>query len=93
MFLLEFLASGFVAAGFRIEWRTGPFEVVGGCGVLQRVGMLRRTVGGGIRAFRGGTGILDLELVLFWRRLALFRLFALLFFQAFGLCGLGLALD
>lgn len=66
MFLLYFLASGFVAASFRVEWRTGPFEVVGGCGVLQRVGMLRRAVGGGVGAFRGRTRILDLELILFW---------------------------
>lgn len=93
MFLLYFLASGFVAASFRVEWRTGSFKVVGGCGVFQRVGMLRRTVGGGVRPFRGRTGILDLELVLFWRRLALLRLFALFFFQAFGFRGLGLALN
>ena len=63
MFLLQLLARGFVAASFRVEWRTGPFQVVGGCRVLQRVGMLRRTVGGGVCASR----ILDLELVLFWR--------------------------
>ena len=66
MFLLYFLASGFIAASFRVEWRTGSFKVVRGCGVFQRVGMLRRTVGGGVRAFRGRTGILDFEFVLFW---------------------------
>ena len=93
MFLLQFLASGFVTASFRIEWRTGPFKVVGGCRVLERVGMLRRTVGGRVCAFGGRTRILGFELVLFWGRLALLHLFALFFLEAFGLGGLGLALN